>query len=401
MPQLDVFSYPTQLFWFSLIFIVTVIGFSKYFFPILMLILRIRTKFIQELEKTSKTEIDTSNNIITEVNNLFLNRTIPLFNKVLLSTVLEDSLNKTTQAKQKFLVKLRQERLISLLKAKKVNIPLLLTVAPLDDFILIVSFLTFFIYFYLYYAQPLIKDYVDVRILELKERVLLLKQKQTLNLKVKANLIEKHTNLTTENAILSRAVFAILEKQNSDLKAYSKEFPQSLNTTFMKDNEAVNIKFRNIFKHYFTNKILKPQRKLYFTAKAFSLAFPHFTELSTKRHFLHLNLYPIYTKKKVEVQPKVNFFYRIYQSIKATAVSFVKAIGFKLKAVFFPPTPQYVIIDKSKERLIASLCLPKLIKLFSNYRPKQKKLIFFILLRQIHIYQNADVTITLKKVFKV
>jgi len=198
MPQLDIFSYPTQIFWLIFCLVAVYFGLIKFVLPELMYILRLRVLLLISLDKKNKVQSSITNDFQVKIQNQFEQSTFPKIDAVLTSIVDDTFTKKATKFKLDFLVKLGKENLMALLKANKYGIFFTTVIAPIDDFILLLSFLSFFLFLYFYYARILLNDQLDTRINDIRQRILDLNNKQVINVQLKADLIEEFSKLTDD-----------------------------------------------------------------------------------------------------------------------------------------------------------------------------------------------------------
>jgi hypothetical protein len=161
LPQLDIFSYPTQIFWVLLSLSVLYIILTKYVLPDLLYILRMRTLRSSTLIKFYRSDkMYRFRNVPKKLSSLngleeSLQASTSLNNET--SRLAIGLRNRFNQQRSGFLALVKSSTPVSDLqspfKDSHLLSPFLVFFAPTDEFILTLSFFFFFILFY-YFVSP-------------------------------------------------------------------------------------------------------------------------------------------------------------------------------------------------------------------------------------------------------
>jgi len=366
MPQLDIMSFSTQIFWvlvglscvYSLLF--------RFVLPDILLNNKIRAALLVKLEQTMEKSIEITNSKVgAHASNL--NKQLGIIKNLHFA----GKANVETVLLETYLTKLNKQELLSLCKVKANKLsgkffnPFLVLFVPSDEFILLVSFSVFFVIFYNFFVSDLINESLDLEINTLENKfaslVSLRQNNLLLAIAVRSELAERDIAMSNLQASIVRShtkLADIMETTKTQSDLISIIFKSIAKTTITKD-------LKPILKSLLINTKLNFKRNLrqQNSAKKSPLA-KDLDHILLMRYLLkNASSLPVTFNLKSSAKKATRILAR-YKRIRA----FVKPTG-----------KRYAEVSSKAHKILLLRSLGRLVRLHKRYRIKKipKKKPFF------------------------
>jgi hypothetical protein len=224
MPQLDIMSFPTQIFWAIVFLSAIYLVLIKMVLPDLLLHFRIRSRLLKDLERAIVNYENSHTTKLKRLDEHFARINASISKNTDLSFV-----GPNTKALTSFDKYMKKQDLLAFIDClekdarKQVFLPFLTLIAPTDEFILLLSFTFFFIIFYSFSSEKLIGHNLDTQIKELTlkfDKLALLREN---NIQLAIEIKHMLAFADKDGALLSAQLGKTLKDIDSALILYNKK----------------------------------------------------------------------------------------------------------------------------------------------------------------------------------
>jgi hypothetical protein len=234
MPQLDIMSFPTQIFWAIVFLSAIYLVLIKMVLPDLLLHFRIRSRLLKDLERAIVNYENSHTSKLKRLDEHFARINASISKNTDINFV-----NSNTKALTSFDKYMKKQDLLAFIEClekdarKQAFLPFVTLIAPTDEFILLLSFTFFFIIFYSVSSEKLIGHNLDAQIKELTLKFDKLALLRETNIQLAIEIKHMLAFADKDGAILSAQLGKTLKEIDNALIMYNKKVKLAkLFTTF-------------------------------------------------------------------------------------------------------------------------------------------------------------------------